>query len=81
MVEIVENRWHDWWVVADGRVVDVVLCSDGDGPGAMSRALDRAEGYCASGQDLSILTHGTDWRSMAYEHVRRPPSGSPVAHY
>jgi hypothetical protein len=25
MVEVVENCWHDWWVVDEGRVIEVLL--------------------------------------------------------
>jgi len=80
MVEVVENCWHDWWVVDEARVMEVFLCDDGDGLGAMERALDRARQYIAPGHGFLTLTHGTDWRSMAFDHVRwlgceREPEG------
>ena len=70
MVEVVENCWHDWWVVEEGRVMEIFLCDDSDGLGAMERALDRARAYTQPGHGLLTLAHGTDWRSMAFDHVR-----------
>ena len=57
MVEVVETCWHDWGVVDEGRVMELCLCDDGDGAGAMDRAFDRARGYTEPGHGLLILTH------------------------
>lgn len=80
MVEVIENCWHDWWVVDEGRVMAVFLCEGGDGLDGMERAVDRAREYIRPGHGFLTLTHGTDWRSMAYDHVRwlgcdREPDG------
>lgn len=67
-VECIESPQRDWWVVLDGRVMAVYLHDDEEEHDAMTRAMahaDRLRGKYGMG----ILTHGTTWRSMAFDHL------------
>ncbi len=66
-VECIESPQHDWWVVADGRVVAVYLNKD-DAPDPHVASLahgDRLRGRYG----MSILSLGTTWRSHAFDHL------------
>jgi len=66
-VECIESPQHDWWVVADGRVVTVYLNED-DAPDPHVASL--AHGDRLRGQyGMSILSLGTTWRSRAFDHL------------
>jgi len=66
-VECIESPQHDWWVVADERVVAVYLNED-DAPGPHAASL--AHGDRLRGQyGMSILSLGTTWRSRAFDHL------------
>lgn len=66
-VEVLETPQHDWWVVADGRLVGLYLlteeCPDPHGP-----ALDHADELRGS-FGMSVLHLGTTWRSAVFDHV------------
>jgi hypothetical protein len=66
-VEVIESPERDWWVVADGRVVELYLLTE-RGPDPFTSALKRAR-ELSRPYGLSILGLGTTWRSRAFDHL------------
>ena len=66
-VECIESPQRDWWVVADGRVVAVYLRED-DEPDPQVAAMEHG-GRLRGKYGMSILTHGTTWRSRAFDQL------------
>ncbi len=66
-VEVIESPQRDWWVVADGRVVRLFLTAE-DCPDPLTAALSFGE-ELSKPYGMSILTIGTTWRSMAFDHL------------
>ena len=67
-VEVIETPQRDWWVVADGRVVALSLKRDGSGDHYRD-ALAHADEMSGEGVGFSILSLGSTWRSMAFDHL------------
>lgn len=64
---MIETPQHDWWVVADGRVVALYL-KTGECPDPLEPALVHAAELskpCGN----RVLSLGTTWRSMAFDHL------------
>jgi hypothetical protein len=68
-VEVIETPQRDWWVVVDGRVVELHLAEEG-GPGPLKAALQAAH-TLAQPYGYSVLALGTTWRSRAFDHLER----------
>ena len=66
-VEVIESPQRDWWVVADGRVVGLYLKTE-ERPEPMGPALDHGR-ELSQPFGMSILSIGTTWRSMAFDHL------------
>jgi hypothetical protein len=66
-VEVIESPERDWWVVADGRVVELHLLTDhcrDPCTSALKRARELSEPY-----GFAVLRLGTTWRSRAFDHL------------
>lgn len=66
-VECIESPQRDWWVVADGRVVGLYLLEKGE-PDPQMAAMEHGD-RLRGNYGMSLLTHGTTWRSRAFDHL------------
>jgi hypothetical protein len=68
-VEMIESPQHDWWVVADGRVVAVYLSEEEERDMAAFNAAHEHGDRLRGEFGMSILNLGTTWRSRAFDHL------------